>query len=332
MKVSVLMPVYNAASFLHECVDSILNQTHSDWELLAVNDFSQDESFSILQSYAQKDNRIKVFDNQEKGIISALRLAFASSTGDLISRMDADDRMAPVKLEKLSQILQKNGPGSIAVAWVDYFSDSALGQGYQKYAEWLNALCMRDNHYEEIYKECVIPSPCWMVHRADLIRCGAFEGSNYPEDYDLCFRFYREPLKVVAVQEVLHFWRDHATRASRNDPHYAVNQFFDLKVPYFKALDFDVSRPLVLWGAGKKGKYLARLFKAENLPFTWICNTPTKWGKSVEGMQFYPPAKLEKLDHPQVIIAVAAPEGQAEILAHLKQLDMQSGKDYFLFC
>ena len=326
------MPVYNAAPFLRECLDFILNQTYTNWELLAVNDFSRDDSFSILKTYAQKDPRIKALDNQEKGIIPALRLAFAHSTGSLITRMDADDRMATTKLEKLSQLLQQQGLGSIAVAWVDYFSETTLGQGYQKYAEWLNELCRQDRHYEEIYKECVIPSPCWMVHREDLIRCGAFEGSDYPEDYDLCFRFYREQLKVVAVQEVLHFWRDHDARASRNDPNYAVNQFFDLKVPYFKTLDYDKDRPLVLWGAGKKGKYLARSFKAEHVPFTWICNTPTKWGKSVEGMQFYPPTELEKLKNPQVIIAVAAPDGQAEILAHLKHRDMQSGKDYFLFC
>ena len=95
------MPVYNAQDFLIETIDSILNQSNSNWELLAVDDFSTDNSFQILQSFERKDSRIKAFKNAEKGIIPALQLAYIQSNGVLISRMDADDLMPIDKLKYL---------------------------------------------------------------------------------------------------------------------------------------------------------------------------------------------------------------------------------------
>ncbi|MFB0997534.1 MAG: glycosyltransferase family 2 protein, partial [Flavobacteriales bacterium] len=70
-RVSIITPVKNGAQFLVECLDSIVNQTHQNWELLIVNDSSTDETQSILEEYAQQDNRIVVSQNKGKGIIDA---------------------------------------------------------------------------------------------------------------------------------------------------------------------------------------------------------------------------------------------------------------------
>lgn len=99
------LPVYNTAEYLSACMESILNQSEKDWELIAVDDFSEDKSFQLLKSYSEKDKRIKCFRNEKKGIAPALQLAFQNSTGQLITRMDSDDIMLPNKLEILKRDL-----------------------------------------------------------------------------------------------------------------------------------------------------------------------------------------------------------------------------------
>ena len=330
--ISILMPVYNAAPFLEDCLQSILNQTHQDWELLAVDDFSEDTSLAILKRYELKDHRVRVFQNSTKGIIPALQKAYEESTGQYITRMDADDKMMPDKLSLLHKVLINRGEGYLATGLVSYFSDTALGDGYQKYANWLNQLTLENRHFEEIYKECVIPSPAWMIARADLDRCAAFTAEQYPEDYDLCFRFYKMGLKVVGIPSIIHLWRDHPNRSSRTDSNYANNQYFNLKVPYFLTLDRDFSRPLVLWGAGKKGKTLAKLLLKENVAFRWVCNQSSKWGLDIYGVTMESVEKLEVIATPQVIIAVAGPEDQLEIKGQLAALGLIPNKDYYFFC
>ena len=89
--ISILMPVKNTALFLNECLDSIVNQNELNFELIAIDDHSTDESYSILNNYSNKDSRIKVFKNSGKGIIEALRLAYNKSSGSLITTVAPDN-------------------------------------------------------------------------------------------------------------------------------------------------------------------------------------------------------------------------------------------------
>ena len=326
------MPVHNALPWLNECLDSILAQTEQNWELLVVDDFSNDNSFSTLQVYAKKDNRIKVFSNQQKGIIPALQLAFHHSSGQLITRMDADDRMAPNKLNLLKEALLNNGKGHLITGFVQYISDEGLGDGYARYEKWLNSLTATANNYQDIYRECVIPSPCWMTFRDDLIACGAFTPDTYPEDYDLCFRFYKKQLKVVGVKNVIHFWRDHQARTSRNSETYADQSYFDLKLPYFIELDRDKEKELVIWGTGKKGKWLAQKLIQQKIPFHWVTNNSKKQGVDIYGKVVGSYELLASIGPAQIIIAVAAPDDQKEIKTYLSQLNRNEELQAFFFC
>ena len=331
-QISILMPAYNAALYLEECLNSILDQDEENWELIVVNDFSEDHTWKILQEYANKDLRVKVFQNRRKGIIPALQLALSKSSGGLITRMDADDRMASGKLSALKALLLKHGKGSVATGFVRYFSDTALGNGYQRYEQWLNQLSKKGTNFKDIYRECTIPSPCWMVFKKDLLECGAFEPNVYPEDYDLCFRFYQFGLKVVSCHKILHYWRDHSSRASRNDPNYANINFFELKLDYFLKLDWDSNRKLVLWGAGKKGKSIARLLLDRKISFKWQCNNSKKWGLKIYGQELFPVnTNLHCFDN-QYVIVVSSPESQEKIKNELDENGCVSSKDYYFFC
>lgn len=311
------MPVKNAQPFIEDCLRSVIAQTYTHWELLAVDDGSTDESLRLMQQLAKEDARIRVLQSSGSGIIDALRIAYAHSHGAFITRMDADDHMASNKLETLLKNLTQHGPGHLATGCVKYFSDAELGEGYRKYEAWLNGLTAQGSNFTDIYRECVIPSPCWMVYRHDLERCSAFEPDVYPEDYDLCFRFYAQQLNVIPCSQVLHFWRDHAGRTSRNHPHYADNRFLELKLHWFLKLDRNPARPLVLWGAGQKGKVIARLLGSRNVSFNWVCNNPKKIGKTIFGIIMQSTDDIASSGNEQFIVAVSGPNEREDILKQI---------------
>ncbi|MBT8272252.1 MAG: glycosyltransferase family 2 protein, partial [Bacteroidia bacterium] len=202
----------------------------------------------------------------------------------------------------------------------------------RSYEQWLNRLTETGQNYSEIYKECVIPSPCWMIYREDLIKSGAFEPDRYPEDYDLTFRFYANRMTCIPCSEVLHHWRDYASRTSRTHEHYSQNYFLDIKLHYFLKLDHQKNRPLVIWGAGFKGKSIAKSLIEFEIPFDWICDNPNKIGRKIYDKPLKPFKYLASVNDPQSIITVANAEAQIEIRAYLADQHMQPMQDYFFFC
>ncbi|WP_282161728.1 glycosyltransferase [Ulvibacterium marinum] len=330
--VSILIPFKDTARFLPECLDSILNQEYTQWEVLAINDHSTDDSWEVVNTFVEKDSRISVFKNEGKGIIDALRTAYAESQGIFITRMDSDDVMSPNKLQVLVQSLLKKGKGHLAVGQVHYFSDRGISNGYERYEQWLNGLTLNGSNYSEIYKECVVPSPCWMAYREDLGACGAFDPNRYPEDYDLTFRFYEKELSCIPCDQVLHYWRDYDTRTSRTSEHYAQNYFLEIKLHYFLKLEYDTKRPLTIWGAGNKGKEIAKGLLKRNIAFFWLCDNPKKIGKSIYGMEMLHYTALQGLKNPQSIVTVANEKAQKMIRDYFLELGQKSGKDYFFFC
>ncbi|MCD2259005.1 glycosyltransferase family 2 protein [Psychroserpens luteolus] len=330
--ISILTPFKNTEQYLPECLESIQNQSYQNWELLIVDDHSNDKSYELVNTFAAHDKRIKLYKNKGNGIINALRLALSKSSGDYITRMDSDDIMHPEKLSMMLNDLQTHGKQHIALGLVKYFSDNGIGDGYAKYESWLNNLTQYGHNYTEIYKECVIPSPCWMLHRDDLLNCQDFIPERYPEDYDLTFRFYKNNIKCIPSNTVLHYWRDYSTRASRTDEHYAENHFLELKVDYFLELNYDAFRPLTIWGAGQKGKKVAQLLKTKHIPFIWICDNPKKIGKHIYDELLHNFQYLEDLKNPQSIVTVANAESQKEITSYFLEQEMVSMIDYFFFC
>ena len=329
--VSIVMPVKNANQYLEECIDSILKQSERNWELIAVNDHSTDDSFQMLKKYAEKDNRVRTLNSDGEGIIDALKTAYKASLGEFIHRMDADDIMPEIKLAELKKILIAAGAGHVATGKVKYIAKDGIGEGYLKYEQWLNHLCDEGNHWEKIYKECVIPSPCWLVHREDFDRCDGFNPDRYPEDYDLVFRFREQKLKVVSSGECLHIWRDYSQRTSRNHNHYKQNYFFELKLHYFLKLERDSKRPLVIWGAGQKGKIMAKILNEQEQDFTWVSNNPNKNGKEIYQQIMQSFEKILAINNPQVIVTVAQRNSKDEIVDFLEARKLKQYKDFWFF-
>lgn len=330
--VSIIIPYKNTEIYLPECLDSILQQSYTNFELIIVNDHSTDNSKALVASYAKIDSRIHCFDTNGNGIIDALKFAYLHSKGDYITRMDSDDIMVTNKIKCMVNALQNTGDGHIALGQVSYFSKEGISNGYYSYEKWLNKLTRDGINYSEIYKECVIPSPCWMVSRNDFDSCGGFNSNTYPEDYDLAFRFYQNKLKCIPNDEVLHLWRDYENRTSRTSEHYAENYFLDIKLRYFLEIDYHPESNLVVWGAGKKGKQIAQKLLDQNIRFNWICNNKKKIGKHIYEVEMQRFSILKEFEQPQIIITVANKEDQKVILSFLKAQDLKPAQDYFLFC
>ena len=332
-RVSILVPFKNTSNYLSDCLDSILEQSYTNWELVIVDDHSTDRSFKIVENYAKKDPRVKLLKNKGIGIISALQTAYKNSVGKFITRMDSDDIMQKNKIEFMVNDLSQNGQGFIALGLVKYFCDTGVKDGYKRYEKWLNDLISKGTSFNEIYKECVIPSPCWMVYRSDFEKANGFDSNVYPEDYDLAFRFYEIGLRCIPTKNILHMWRDYPVRTSRTSPNYAENSFLELKIHYFLRLSYDSLKTLVLWGAGKKGKKLAGLLKSAEIPFVWICDNTKKIGKRIYD---HPLESWEKLSDlttdSQSIITVANENSQKTIVTYFNSLQKKPMMDYFFFC
>lgn len=209
--------------------------------------------------------------------------------------------------------------------------DGEVGDGFKRYDAWLNKVAREDLHLEEIYRECVIPSHCWMMHKDDLARVGAFEPEIYPEDYDLTFRLYREGLKIVGIDKVLHHWRDRSDRISRTWEEYKDNRYFDMKLRFFLEIDRNEERPLVLWGAGRNGKDMAKLLQEKGQSFHWVCENENKIGHNVYGVIMESTDVISELENPQIMIVVAAPSAQPIIKDQLKAWGKDVIKDYWFF-
>ncbi len=322
------MTCRNAAPFLHETLQAIKSQSYRHWELMITNNQSTDNSLSIIEKYAADDNRIKVFTNPGLAeIIPGLQYAFSKSKGQLITRMDADDIMPDNKLMYMANTLMTHGPGHLSSGCIKHFSADKLGEGFKNYDQWLNELMINGHNYREIYRECVVPSSCWMVYRQDFIKCGGFGRLVYPEDYDLCFRFYALGLKIIGSKEILHFWRDHPARISRTDRRYADQLYYDLKLYYFQKLDWQKDHQVVLWGAGKKGKKLGAKLVALNIPFRWVCNNANKIGHNIYGINLEATSAVREVKTAQVLIAVSAKE-KSSISEFLQNMKI----NYYWFC
>jgi glycosyltransferase involved in cell wall biosynthesis len=326
------MAAKDTAQYLPTCLNSIIAQTYKNWELIAINDHSKDRTPEILNWYAEKDDRIKVVHSRRNKLIPALKEGYATAKGDLINRMDSDDKMPRDKLEVLVTEWKKYGKGHVIAGGTEHFVEKGeVGDGFRRYEIWLNEVARNETHYKEIYQECVIPSHCWIIHKDDFDKVNGFNPEVYPEDYDLCFRFYKEGLKVHGIDKILHYWRDREDRISRTWEEYKDNRYFEMKLRYFYQIDRNRDRPLVLWGAGKNGKDLAKLLLEEENTFHWVCDNKRKVGKDVYGITIEHLDSIPDLDNPQVLIVVASPDDKIEIRKQLESWGKEPVKDFWFF-
>ena len=218
--ISVIMPVYNAQDFLHNSIQSILAQTHQNWELIAVDDGSSDNSYQILRSYARKDHRIKVFRNTvNKGIGETVNVALSKTKGRYIARQDADDISYPQRLEKQLSYL------------IDNPSIGILGTFMHEvnFAEEIMTERLVPTTHQRIKKAMfttqAIQNPTVMIDRKKIpYRELWYNGKISPVDeLDFFFRLLNTT-KFANIPEFLVIYRKHSNNSSLKN----IKRTFDL--------------------------------------------------------------------------------------------------------
>ncbi|RTL12959.1 MAG: glycosyltransferase [Neisseriaceae bacterium] len=199
-KISVVMPVYNAAPYLKESVESILNQTFSDFEFIIIDDCSTDNSYNLLQTYAKKDLRVKLFRNEKnEGLPKTLNLGVSLSSGEYIARMDADDISLPVRLLKQLAFMEKNPTIAMCGSWYAV-CDQNLNKKY-----FIRTLPC-ESEVIKIYLH-LLYNP--FGHNTVMIRKDVFSTLQYAdsmrdnaEDYDLWLRMIDAGYELANIPEV----------------------------------------------------------------------------------------------------------------------------------
>ncbi|WRH68471.1 MAG: glycosyltransferase family A protein [Planktothrix sp. GU0601_MAG3] len=120
--ISVVIPAYNAENTIQETINSVLNQTFEDFEIIVINDGSTDSTLNIVSGINAP--RIKIFSYPNSGAAVSRNRGFAVATGEYIALLDADDLWTPNKLESQYQALQTNPQAAVAYSWTDYIDQS----------------------------------------------------------------------------------------------------------------------------------------------------------------------------------------------------------------
>lgn len=203
--VTVLMPVYNGEDYLRAAIESILTQSHKEFELLIINDGSIDSTESIILSF--DDPRIRYIRNQKNlGLIETLNRGLSESKGVYIARMDADDIAHPHRLEKQLQFMREN-PDVIV-----------CGTNYQKFGV-TNEIVILPETNEHIKFQMIIGNP--VCHPSVIIRLNSLKQNNltfdsnflHAEDYHLWSKLIRLG-KFHNLQEILLNYRQHEQQVS----------------------------------------------------------------------------------------------------------------------
>ncbi len=327
------MPVRDAAAHLGECLDSILAQSLREWELLVVDDGSRDGCTVCVQALARRDPRVRLLRRPREGLVAALRHALAEARAALVARMDADDRMHPLRLELQARALHARPGLTLVASRVAPFPDDALGTGTREYLRWQNACLDARQVRDEIYVESPFAHPSVMFRRDTVMRLGGYRDGPFPEDYELWLRLAQAGCVMEKLPQVLLQWRQHPRSLSRTDPRYAREAFDALRARYLaRDARLDPSRALVVWGAGRRTRHrFGALQRAGRRPCAWIDIDPRKIGNRVAGLPVHPPAWLAgRQPRPFVLGYVASHGAREQIARALQAMDYRVGTDFLM--
>ncbi len=329
-RISVLLPARNAALTIDRAVLSLLAQTFTDFELIAIDDGSTDGTGDRLRAHARKDSRMKVHTGAGKGLIAALDLGLPLCRSELFARMDADDESLPSRFEKSVAALDANASLAGVGTGVEIFrEDQPPSPNLVGYGQWLSSLVTPERLFQEALVESPLCNPSTLVRRAALDRVGRWHEGDFPEDWQLWLRFLEQGHRLTCLPEVLHRWRDSDTRLTRTDARYRREAHLGLKSDFISRR-LGLQRGLILWGAGEVGLKVARLLRAKGHRIDQFVELhPRKIGTRLEGIPAISPDQLEgPREDSHLLATVGAKGARAEIRAWLVERGWVEGRDF----
>jgi glycosyltransferase involved in cell wall biosynthesis len=197
--ISVIIPVFNGEKTIKETIESVLNQTFSDLELIVINDGSFDSTLNILSRV--RDPRLKIFSYPNAGLSASRNRGFSHACGEFVSFIDADDLWTPDKLEAQLKALEVNPQAAVAYSWVDYIDSTG------KFFRSGNHITANGNIYERLLIDNLLENGSNpLIRKQALAETGSFDRQmSAAEDWDMWLRLSaRHHFVAVPKPQVLY--------------------------------------------------------------------------------------------------------------------------------
>ena len=233
-EISIIVPVYRAEKYLNACVDSILNQTYSDFELVLIEDGSPDQSGAICDEYAQKDDRVRVIHQPNQGKAAARNHALPMTQGKWLCYVDSDDAIHPQMLEHLHRAAEKSGAG---ISMCQFLEAPEPPEDYEQPAEFsYTPLTMDEKTLTELHDRDQYPGwmACAKLIRRELVEGYPFHTGRVYEDNEAVTRWLLPAKTLAMLPTQLYFYR--------TNPESTTKSQFSLKrLDYLWALESMIS-------------------------------------------------------------------------------------------
>ena len=213
--VVIVVPAFDAEPYLAEALDSLLAQTFEDWRAVVINDGSSDDTGAIAEAYAQRDSRILVVQQPNRGLSAARNVGLATCRGVYYAFLDADDRWRPQKLEQQLDYARRTNAEFVFCGYETFGS----GANPAHTPDW-DKLCDRYTAAQMVRllvrRNFILPS-CTLIHSSVLDAVGAFDETlRTASDWDLWLRIAGAGYEFQGLPARLCDYRTHAANVSRN--------------------------------------------------------------------------------------------------------------------
>ena len=243
--ISIIVPIYNTEKYLHQCLDSILNQTYTNFEVLLVNDGSTDSSGIICQEYVERDSRFRYFEKDNGGVASARNLGLEHSEGTYITFIDSDDWVEQNYLDVLYTALKENDTDVAISTYKRFAQDSVFYlRSYSKENdEFLNIGKRNRNSFLEILPRLGELDHSFYSISSKLIKREIIgnllfdEQISYAEDLNFFFYLYLGVESVVFVRDYTYVYRTHDASTSQNVNELQALQELEIYKKMFQQID-----------------------------------------------------------------------------------------------
>jgi len=313
-RISVVLPVFNGAETLARAIESIQTQNYRDWELIVVDDGSEDDSVAIATAFAESDPRVELLHCPHRGLVPALNTGCTAARSEFIARMDADDVSHPDRFSRQLTWFADHAEGGLCGTHV-CMAGEVIGAGRRRYEAWLNHIITHGDIVRELFVECPIAHPTFMMRRAAYEAVGGYRDFDGPEDYDLVMRFWQAGFTLGNVPEPLLDWYEQPGRLSMCSPRYDEAAFRRFKRHWLVESRITGGRPLYQWGAGEVGKRWLREWPAGALQAVADIR-PSKIGQHIHGYDVIRPEDLPAPGACFIVVAVGTPGARDIIRAH----------------
>ena len=214
-EVSIIVPVYQVENYLHKCVDSILAQTFTDFELILVDDGSKDRSGQICDEYAEMDERVTVIHKENSGPSDTRNRGIEQAAGNYFMFVDSDDYIAPTMVECLYQSILKENADIAACNFLYSFEDDR-NQDFSTNIQWEVVSGAEIFYNRKNDRSCGYWTVVWnKLYKSKVFGKLRFRAGKYYEDEFWANDIYQMDIKMVTIPECLYYYRQHGNNSMK---------------------------------------------------------------------------------------------------------------------